>query len=291
MSDGTSDPLTQLSASLTNVIAGAAPAVVSVHSHRALSSGFFWKSGLIVTADEALADEGEVSVTPKDGQRVAARIVGRDPTTDVALLAVDYAGTPASFSDQEVSVGSLALAAGASVGGPVAAFGMVAAAGPAWRSMRGGHIDRRIELDLALPRHAEGGLAVDASGQAIGMTVFGPRRRVLVIPAATIARVAPILESKGRIPRGYLGLGLQRIAAAGGGAGAMVMSVDPNGPGAAADLHQGDVLTAWDGATLEVRSLLNGLGPESIGRAVVVAFSRGGETHETRLIVGERPLE
>ena len=63
-------PLTALSASLAGVVGSAAASVVSVHSHRALSSGFAWKPSLIVTADEALADEGEVAVTLAGGDRV-----------------------------------------------------------------------------------------------------------------------------------------------------------------------------------------------------------------------------
>src|SRR5262245_34166007 len=87
-------PLTALSASLAGVVGSAAASVVSVHSHRAVSSGFAWKPGLIVTADEALADEGEVAVTLAGGERVRAMIVGRDPTTDIALLRIETAGLP-----------------------------------------------------------------------------------------------------------------------------------------------------------------------------------------------------
>jgi S1-C subfamily serine protease len=98
--------------------------------------------------------------------------------------------------------------------------------------MRGGEIDARTELDLRLRQSAEGGLAFDVAGQAIGMAVFGPRRRVLVIPSGTIERVAAMLESHGRIARGYLGLGLQPVALQGGeGSGAIVMSVDPQDQG------------------------------------------------------------
>jgi S1-C subfamily serine protease len=57
------DPLKALSASLSGLVAAAAPSIVAVHSHRSLSSGFVWKLGLIVTADEALAEEGEVAIT------------------------------------------------------------------------------------------------------------------------------------------------------------------------------------------------------------------------------------
>src|SRR5437762_2639935 len=81
----------------------------------------------------------------------------------------------------------------------------------------------RIELDIALRASAEGCIVVDARGGAIGMAIFGPRKRVLVIPAATIERVASQLERDGRVARGYLGLGLQPVRLQSGGEGAMVM--------------------------------------------------------------------
>src|SRR5262249_19704985 len=150
-------PLTALSASLSGLVAATAPSIVSVHSHRARSSGFLWKPGLIVTADEALADEGEVAVTLSGGKRVPAAIAGRDPTTDVALLRAETGDAPPIALDGVApSAGSLALAVGAREGETVAALGVVSSSGAAWTSMRGGEIDARIELDLSLRRHAEG---------------------------------------------------------------------------------------------------------------------------------------
>src|SRR5262249_107623 len=81
--------LPALSAALAEIVARTKPPVVSVHSPRARAPGFVWKPGLIVTADEALADEGEVSVKLADGTTLPARIAGRDHTTDIALLRVD----------------------------------------------------------------------------------------------------------------------------------------------------------------------------------------------------------
>ena len=130
------------------------------------------------------------------------------------------------------TAGALALVAGAREGAANAALGVVSFVGPQWRSLRGGLIDARIELDATLARASEGGLALDASGQTLGMAVFGPRRRTLVIPTATINRVADVLATKGRIARGYVGLGLQPVKLDGGGTGAMVISVDAKGPGA-----------------------------------------------------------
>jgi S1-C subfamily serine protease len=285
-------PLTTLSASVSSLVAATAPSIVSVHSHRALSSGFVWKPGLIVTADEALADEGEVAVTRSGGRRVPATVAGRDPTTDVALIRAETGDAPPIALDGAVpSAGSLALALGARDGGAVAALGVVSSSAAAWTSMRGGEIDARIELDLSLRRHAEGGITIDHAGRAFGMPVFGPRRRVLVIPSATVARVANALEAHGKMGRGYLGLRLQSVRLdRDEGIGAMAMSVESDGPGAKAGIQQGDVLVAFDGRPIgSVNALLRALGPASIGKSVSVSVRRGGETRALLLEIGERP--
>jgi len=286
--------LQDLSATLSGLVAATARSVVSIHSKGARSSGFVWKPGLIVTADDALADEGEVHVTPLGGTSVSGKIVGRDPTTDIALLRIDRTDLSAlTFAAAAPSAGALAVVVGMEDGAATAALGVVSLSGPAWRSLRGGEIDARIELGARLRRRNEGAVAVDASGQAFGMAVLAPRRRTLVIPAATIDRVAARLETHGRIPRGYLGLGLHPVALeSGGGSGAMVVSVDPKGPGAAAGIHQGDVLVSWDGKPLGgVRPLLRALGPDSVGQKIALEIRRGGQTQQVTLTVGERPAD
>src|ERR1700693_4861197 len=80
--------LQNLSAELAGLVAKAAPSIVAVHSHRMRSSGFVWRPGLIVTADEALAEEGEFAIRPPGGDEVPAQLVGRDPSTDIALLRI-----------------------------------------------------------------------------------------------------------------------------------------------------------------------------------------------------------
>jgi S1-C subfamily serine protease len=287
-----STALQDLSAALAALAAKEAPSVVSVRSHRSRASGFVWRPGLIVTAEEALAEEGEIEVTLPGGEQVAAQLVGRDPSTDVALLrAGPRAELPVVLVPTVPPAGALAMAVGAEEGAPTAGFGVVSRATGPWLSLRGGEIDARIELDLRLRRSAEGGLALDAAGQAFGMTVFGPRRRTLVIPAATIERVAQKLEAHGRVARGYLGLGLQPVAVAGAESrGAMVMSVDPQGPGAQAGIQQGDVVVAWDGAPIKhLRAVLRALGPDSVGRTVTLRLRRGGDERDVALAIGERP--
>jgi S1-C subfamily serine protease len=280
-----------VSAALEGTVAGLAPSVVSVVSHRMQASGFVWRPGLVVTSDEGLAEEGEVRVTLPGGEEAAARIVGRDPGTAIALLRVERSDLrPVAMAAAVPAAGALALAIGAEAGAPTAAFALVSVSRGPWQSLRGGDIDARVELDARLRGTAEGGLAVNAMGQAFGMTVFAPRRRVLVIPSVTIGRVAARLEAHGRIPRGYLGLGLRPVAVEGGGSGVMVMSVDPDGPGAAADIHQGDVLVSWDGKPIgRLQPLLRSLGPDSVGRLLEIELRRGGRPHRTKLKIGERP--
>jgi Trypsin-like peptidase domain len=81
-------PLQDLSTALASLVASTAPSVTAVQSHRS-RSGFVWRPGLIVTADEALSEDGEYAVTLSGGHTVPAQPVGRDPSTDVALLRVD----------------------------------------------------------------------------------------------------------------------------------------------------------------------------------------------------------
>jgi len=292
MSDTSSpSPLSAFSAAIAGLVRGAAPSVVSVKSERAQSSGFVWRPGLVVAAENALADDGEFEIVAHDGASARAELVGRDPSTDVALMRVQRTDLPqASPPAGGPAAGALALVVAAREGAAAASLGIVSYAGPQWRSMRGGLIDARIELSAGLRRSGEGGLALDAEGHALGMAVFGPRRRTLVIPTATIDRVAATLVAKGRIACGYLGLGLQPVKLEGGGLGLMAVSVDAKGPGAAAGVKQGDVIVVWNGEPLRgIHHLMRLMGPDSVGTTVKLSLKRAGEPVELELTIGERP--
>ena len=293
MADIPSSPLEQFSTAIAGIVAAASRSVVAVHAGRSRASGFAWRDGLVVTSDEALPDDDSVTVLLPGGASTPATVVGRDASTDIALLRIEGTALPPIALDAApASAGAIALAVGSLGGSALSAAGTVSLAGPAWRSLRGGEIDSRIELDLALRRSAEGGVVLDARGRGLGMAVFGPRQRVLVIPAATIERVATTLERHGRVPRGYLGLALQPVKLEAEGIGAMVMGVAAGGPAAAAGMRQGDVIVAWNGQPVRhVQSLLRALGPASVGTVVVLSLRRAGEPAEARLSVGERPAD
>ena len=284
--------LQDLSKNLADLVSRAAPSIVSFATGRASRSGFIWRDGLIVTVEESLPEEEVFSIVLSGGDTAEAKVVGRDPATDIAILKADRGGLhPLSLEAASPMVGALVVAVGSADGAPTAAFGIASRVEGPWRSLRGGEIDARILFDLRLPQSAEGGPVFDAEGKVIGMTVFAPRRRAMAIPLATIERIAPKLASDGRIPRGYLGVGLYPVAVEGSDHwGAMVMSMDASGPAAAAGVHQGDVIVAWDGEPVRhVRSLLRSLGPDSVGKSVKLGLRRGGEAVDAQLTITERP--
>jgi S1-C subfamily serine protease len=292
MSDPASTSTLQVfSEALSNLIASAVLSVVALQSHHARFSGFVWRPGLIVTADEALPEDGDVTVVLPGGKTAPALLVGHDPTTDIALLRIDDKDLrPATLSSALMRAGELVAVIGAQNAGPTAALGVVSLVGGGWRSVRGGEIDARIELAVALRRTAEGGVVVNATGHVVGMAVYGPRRQVLVIPAATIDRVAPRLESHGRIARGYLGLGLRPVGLDDGNTGIMVMGVDARGPGAEGGVRQGDVIVAWDGQPIaSLQTVLRALTPDNIGVAANLSLMRAGEPVTVSVTIGERP--
>src|SRR5262245_39505574 len=296
MSDRTPEnPLPVLSRHLAEIVARCVPAVVAVSGGgRRTSSGFVWRSGLVVTASDALEHDEEIAVLTPAGERAAATLAGRDPSTDIAVLKVNGAESPLAWSRaEEVSTGELAIMIGRGRDGQTASLAMVALAAGPWQSLRGGRIDRRIRLDRRVDASQEGGIVVNAAGNLVGMAVPGPRRAGLAIPVATIERVAEQLLAHGRVPRGYLGLGLQPVRldeAKPSSHGLMVVSVDPNGPGRRAGILVGDILTSWNGEPLGgVRDVFGRLSAEAIGRTIDLAIVRAGQTASARIEISERP--
>jgi S1-C subfamily serine protease len=270
----------------------AAPLTASFKTqHRRTATAFHWGGGFYVTAEEAIEPDEEQQLILASGETVSAELVGRDPSTGVALL---KPGTdaPAAVLDKAdpVRPGHLIVAAGRDGALPLAVLGTVGEAGPSWRSLRGGVIDRRINLAVMAGGRFEGGPVLDAKGRLVGMLLFGPRRRALVIPHETIERTVAALKSKGHVSRGYLGAGLHPIRH-GGVQGAMVMSLDEEGPAKTAGIVLGDIVTAWNGEPVPgPRELIRKLGPDSAGAAVTLGVLRGGEARELAIVIGEKPL-
>jgi S1-C subfamily serine protease len=290
----------QLSNELAALVAATAQSVVAVHGGgRRPSSGIIWQPGIVVTAEETIAGDADLALTLPGGDRVQATLAGRDPSTDIAVLRYEASAPAKAFATTtfatDLRAGHLAIAVGLGDGMPVATLGIVAFAGAPWRSRHGGQIDARIVIDARLPVVAEGGALVGADGSLIGIAVFGPRRRVLAIPAATIARVAPIIQDKGHIARGYLGVGLQRVplaAAEGAEArrGAMVVTLDPAGPATAAGILQGDIIVQLGGSPVTgLRAVYHQLGSDAVGKKLAVDLIRAGVHKTVEVTIAPRP--
>lgn len=287
--------LSDLSKDVADLAETASAAVASIFVPRRWpASAVHWRDGLYVAAEEAIDGDEEVGILLPSKERVSGELVGRDESTGLALIRAGKEPAATLKPAAPIRAGSLAVAVGRSEEDMLAGFGTVSEAGPAWRSMRGGRIDRRIRLGMALDGRFEGGAALDTEGGLIGIVLFGPRRRPLVIPAETMERTATVLAEKGFVPRGYLGAGLHPLrnhhGQKGGQAGAIVMSIDEEGPCKAAGLLVGDIVTAWNGEEITgVRDLLRRLGPDSVGTNVTLGIVRAGEAASVEVAIAARP--
>lgn len=259
-------------------------------------SGVLWKPGVLVTSEQSLPDaEGYTAVLP-GGARVSATLAGRDPSTNVAVLRLE-ADAPAYTLADPAGVGGLVQALGSDGGGGTSArLGSIEMSGPAWESMRGGRIDRLIRIGVYLSHAAEGGPVIDPACGLLGMSTFGPRRQVLVIPGSTIARVADQLLHQGHLTRGWLGAGLHPVALprdlverAGSATGLMVVNLAEGAPAAAA-LLPGDILLEIAGTPVATpRGVAAALGPETIGQTLTLRVLRGGTLAEVSVTIAARP--
>jgi S1-C subfamily serine protease len=296
------NPLAALSGHVADAVERAAASVVAVLGRgRHSSSGFIFQPGVIVTASDALERDEDISLILPGGDEAAATFVGRDATTDIAVLRIENEQIPAVAAARSgaVRTGELALYVGRRHDGPSAGLAVVAVSGGPWQSQRGGRIDRTIRLDRGIDHREEGGVLIDSESAFIGMAVPGPRRTALAIPAETIARVVPHLIAHGRVARGYVGLGLHPVRLDEGliarltlpeRRGVIVVNIDPEGPGHAAGLLIGDIVVTWNGEPVRtVRETLRRLGPDAVGHEVDLGIVRGGEMRPMKLKVGERP--
>lgn len=299
MAADTENMLTQFSAALAGRVAAARPLVAAVrvrgHSSR---SGTLWRKDVVVVSEQAFPKAQEAEIALADGGTFTARLAGRDLGTNIAVLRLDGSPQPAWSAADAQQPGALALALAADNGGGVGVrLGAIHSVGPVWHSRAGGRIDRRVELDLWLGRGEEGGPVIDAAGGLLGMSTLGPRRRVLVIPTATVERVLEPLLATGRVARGWLGAAVQPVLVpdalrgeAGQAQGLMVLGLTRDGPAAKAGVLMGDILVTLDGAAIGGMSqLAELLGPETVGKLVQLRLIRADRVQTIAVTVGERP--
>lgn len=296
-----SDLLSALSDGMADAVERVVPKVVRVNGRRRRSaSGVVYAPNVVLTASHVLEREEDLTVGTHDGRTLPARFVGRDHSTDLAVLRVEgpdvEVATPAEGTAR---IGQLALA----VGSPSrserarASLGVVSAVGGPLRTGRGMRLERYIQTDATAYPGFSGGPLIDARGNVLGiMTAGWARGAAFAIPAEVAWRVARALESRGSVKRGYLGILSQPVRLPDGqrvgltqGGGLLVVGVEDDSPAGRGGVLLGDIVAMLDGQPVEdTDDLLVLLTDERVGETVPVKVVRGGELQTLQITIGER---
>lgn len=304
LSDTAGGLLASVSDGLAGAVQRAGRSVVAVHGRRRFpASGIAWRDDQVLTASHVLERESDLTITSADGTQHAARLVGRDPGSDVAILAVAGASlqpierAPAG----SLSAGHLVLAVGRpGTPEPIASFGAISSVGGAWRTAQGGLLEAYIRADVALLPGLSGGALVDVSGRAVGMlSAYLAGGDPVGIPTDTLDSLAQRILSGGTLRRAYLGvstqpvelqqvlrlrLGLQQTS------GLMLLGLEPGAPAERGGLLLGDIVLAIGGRVVEDGEALQmALGPQAIDTSTPIRLIRGGDLREIEIVPAARP--
>ena len=291
--------LKALSDGMADAVEKADTFVVRINSRRRRgASGVVYGANTVLMADHSLQREEGITVEKGDGRKLPARILGRDPTSDLALLEVEgLKGEAATPVEEAARVGQISLSLGRpGREGLRASFGIVSATGGPLRMGRGTMMERYIQADTTPYPGLGGGPLIDVHGNVLGIITAGMMRGItLAVPVNVAWQVAETLKSQGHVKRGYLGILSQpvRLPAAqqseSRNRGLLIVGVEEDSPAGHGGLLMGDILVGLDGQNVEgtdgLQALLAG---ERVGKEVEVEMVRGGEPHTFRLTVGQR---
>ena len=318
----TSPPNDQLldaySRAVVDAVELVAPAVVSVDvRHRGnkggrrspaqagSGSGFlFAADGLILTNSHVVEEASEIDVALPDGREQRADLIGQDPDTDVAVLKISASDlTAVTFGDsQQLRPGQLVIAIGNPYGFQHSVTaGVVSALGRTLRARSGRLIDQVIQTDAALNPGNSGGPLVTSAGQVVGVNtaiIAGGQGLSFAVPISTVMAVLPALLRDGRVRRGYLGVAGQdvpllrrvtRFHKLSQSTGVFIISVEKDGPAAAAGLREGDIIVSLDSiAVSTIDDLHRLLIEDRVGTEVALGVLRDQQRLDLSVRVGDR---
>ncbi|UHG92327.1 S1C family serine protease [Spirosoma oryzicola] len=267
-------------------------------------SGFIISTdGYIITNNHVVAGATKIEVALSDGREFDATLIGRDPSTDIAVIKLYADGLKAiRFADsKQVQVGQIAIAIGNPYGFQYSlTAGVVSALGRTLRSESGRLIDDVIQTDAALNPGNSGGPLVNSNGDVIGVNtaVILPAQGICFAVSSNVAAlVAGKLIIDGRVRRGYLGIAGQLINLTErikqynqltARTGVMVASVEADGVAGNEELHQGDIIVGFNGQSVAtVDDLHRLLTDDTIGRRVQLTVLRDNRQKGIMVIPGE----
>ena len=283
------------------------PQQPQMHAIEARGSGFIIDAnGTIVTNNHVVKDAKSVSVTLDDGTNVPAKIIGRDPRTDIAVLKID-AGHPLPYiqlgNSADVKPGEWVVAMGNpfGLGGTVTA-GIVSAIS---RDIGDGPYDQFIQLDAPINQGNSGGPLFTQDGKVIGMNtaILSPSGGSIgigfAIPSDMIHSVVAQLQESGHVTRGYIGVEAQELKGATAKAmnlpensGALLAGVMANGPAAQAGLQPGDVIQTVNGQKVSnPRELAVDVANLKPGDAAHLSVLHDGQNKDVALKIAQLPNE
>jgi S1-C subfamily serine protease len=290
------DILQTLSDAMAEAVESAGASVVQVAARRRLpASGIVWSAdGVIVTSHHVIENDEKIRIGLPNGETVSAALVGRDPSTDLAVLRAETSGltVPAWAELDDVRVGHIGLALGRPGDTVQATLGVVSALSRSDNDQK-----YFAQTDVVMYPGFSGGPLVGVTGQVLGLNTSALMRGVsLAIQTPTIRFVVENLLTHGKMRRGYLGVGVQpaRLPAnlaeqLGQKTGALIVSVEGGSPAEQGGLFMGDTIVALDGHSIEdMESLLASLGGARIGATVPVRIVRGGQVQDVSITIGER---
>jgi S1-C subfamily serine protease len=307
-----SDMFKNLSDAMADAVSALSPSLVRVDARRRMgASGIVYSADTIVTSNHVVEQDDNISITLHDGSTHSAKLVGRDPANDIAVLRVEGGNMqPAQWGDnQSMRVGNLVLAVGRPTDQTHATLGVVSAlvAGSKKsednpkkrnrRQMGQALMDGYIQTDVVMYPGFSGGALLSGDGKVHGMVTSGFRTDTSVaVPVVTIKNTVSVLLAHGKMKRGYMGVGVQPVRLQGAIAkkldqetALLVMSVETDSPADKAGVYVGDIIYRVDGEhTTTIDELLMLLQGERVGKTVAVDLVRGGEAHSLNVLVAER---
>ncbi len=318
----------QISDNMADLVEAASLSVLRVDARQRLpATGIAWSENLIVTAHHVVEVEDDITVALADGSQISARLLGRDPHNDLAVLQVDATLNPADWSaNDSLRVGNLIMALGRPGEKVKATWGIVsgvvqpadmqrrrvrmrAGHGRGRRQRRAMQLDGRaggrgraladgfVQTDVVMYPGFSGGPLLGADSKVHGLNTSGFMRGTsMAVPVATIRKSVAALLADGSIQQGYLGIGVQEARlpdivaeALDQDTGLLIVSIEGESPAAEAGMLVGDILTGLDGELVaHVDELQLMLTSMQIGSTVKVEFVRGGVLADGSVKVGAK---